>query len=168
MAYPQTETLTEMAVAFAGMDGGGENPRTEPAYNEEASAELAFGTFVKEGAVGGSVKKPSAITDILAGVVLHSHKHAIPEQLGDTGVKAGMPLNLRTEGAIWVPIEDSVVKDGPVFVRAVVAGSEVAGACRGTDDSTDMIEVSGWCRWLGDYTGPGFGKLYINTANRGA
>lgn len=167
MAYPQTSVDLALAVAFDGMDGAGPHA-TDPYVNEEATAEIPFGTFVAQGVAVDAALKLAATTDTVLGVVMHSHKYAVPDQLGTTGIKPNVAMNVRSQGRAWVPVEDAVTPSTAVHVRAVSTGNEVAGACRGTADGADTIEITGWAKWLTSTTGAGRALLEFDARNRSA
>lgn len=154
MTYPQTNTV-ESVGAFPGMDGGGAvgTSPTDPAFNEEASAEIRDGIFVKRGTKADGALLLTATSNVLLGVTMHSHKRAPGVQLGDDGVLPAGTLNVRKVGRAWVRVEAAislaeVAAGAEVHIRAVAAGAEIAGACRKDADGTDCIDASGWAQWL--------------------
>lgn len=126
--------------------------------SQEASAETPFGVMVKRGTVDETSKLLSANTDKLHGIVVHAQNFAKPVQLGDTGLKPGITFGILRKGRIWVTPEDAVTPASEVHVRAVVAGVEVKGAFRGTDDGTDTIDITGFAKWI---TSAGAGEVAI-------
>lgn len=130
--------------------------------NGEASAEIPFGVMVCQGATDGAALKlntsAAAMDGILAGVVLHSNAYNKTNELGTTGIKAGVIMNVCTKGRVWVTVEEAVTPASTVKVRAVVAGAEVAGAFRDTADSTDCVDISRCARYL---TSAGAGELAV-------
>jgi hypothetical protein len=108
--------------------------------NSEASAEIRFGQAVNFGATDGSVLSPDNTSDVLAGIVVHSHDYS-DSQLGTSGVKPTNMLNVLRKGRIWVRSEDAVSVGDRMFVRCVIAGAEKEGAIRTSSDSTDCIDA---------------------------
>ncbi len=168
MAYPQTSTGYQSATpAFAGMDGGGPHV-TDAAYNAESADGLAFGTFVKRGTAGtqGAVKL-TTINDEIIGGVLQSHKHATPEQLSaDDLLLPTVSFDLRMQGRMWFRAEETIAEGDALWVRAVVAGDEIAGSVRNDVDTTDCIEISGWATFVA--YAAGYVLLDFDTRNRRA
>lgn len=142
-------------IAIAGMLADSDPAsRIEGRVNREASAEIPFGVMVvRDGTYknDGAVKchtTAAASEQILAGIVVHQHDLAQPEELGDTGVKPKAVLRLLRRGRIYVLPEETVTVGDAVRVRAVAAGNEVAGAFRTTADGTDCIDISKFARWV--------------------
>lgn len=147
MAYPQT-TTTLMPAAFAGMDAGGPHV-TDDGVNEEVSAELRAGIFVQRTSARG-VKLFTAITQEPAGLTIHDHAKALPEQVGDTGVKPKCVMDVRSQGRGWVIVESAIVFGDQVHIRAIAgAGGSIIGACRKEAVGVELIDASGWAKWLG-------------------
>ncbi len=154
MAAQQTSVSESTAIAFAGMLADTSNKRTQSKYNEEASAEMPFGVMLCRGTDednGALLLNTSAASMVgkFVGISLHSHAYAKDTELGDTGLKSKVSLDVLTQGRCYVQPEDTVTPGDPVRVRVVVAGSEVKGAFLTTDDgSADCVDVSGFCRWV--------------------
>lgn len=145
-------------------------------YNSEASLEMAFGTAVKYGGVAGndkSAKLPTAETDKIAGIVLHSHAYADTD-LGQganggaatvrPGVKAGKMINVLRKGRVRVVVEDGCVPGDRLWVRAVSdgAGVEFLGASNNADDSTDMVDCTNQGVFLTTATAGGLAVLEVD------
>jgi hypothetical protein len=168
MAYPQTSTSATLTNAYAGMLVSSE-PHTIRSYvNGESSAEIPFGVMVGQGTLTNEAINLAAITDKLVGIVVHSHAYAKTDELGTTGLKAGVVMNVLAKGTIWVLTEETVTPASPVYVRAVVAGVEVAGAFRDSADASDLIDISHIARYLTGCTGAGLVQLSIDVDMRGA
>lgn len=117
--------------------------------NDHASAEIPFGVMVAASSDPGDGALPLTATDnVLAGIVVYDHAYARLAELGDTGLKPDVVMTVLKRGRIYVLPEETVVPGGAVRVRAVVTGSEVAGAFRTTADSTDCIDISAFARWV--------------------
>jgi len=128
------------------------------AFSEEASAEIPFGVMVGRGTADNGVLKLAATSDVLAGVVVFAQSYAKPSELGDTGLKPGVDFNILNEGRVYVLVEEAVTPASSVFVRAVAAGAEVAGAFRDTQDGSDCIDISDYARYL---TSAGAGEFAV-------
>lgn len=154
MAVPQT-SVAAAAIAFAGMlADSDQGRRIESRVNAEASAEIPFGVMVVRGATSEDTDallphtSAAASAPLLAGIVVHSHNYAKDSQLGSTGLKPTVMLNLLQRGRIYVQPEDSVDPGDAVKVRVVVAGAEVKGAFRGAADAADCVDISKFARWI--------------------
>ena len=128
------------------------------ALNEEASAGMPFGIFVREGAADEGALLLSATSQRLKGVVVHHNSYARPYEVDTDGIQPGTHFGLLFHGPILVTVEDAVTPASEVHVRAVATGGEQKGAVRGTADSTDCIDASGFCRFL---TTAGAGELAV-------
>lgn len=149
---PQTEIEETMPLGVAGQLADlytSEHGDVVSATNEEASAELAFGLFVKKGTADNTVKKLNAADNALEGVVVHSHGYHKPVEIGDTGLKPGVTMGILRKGRIIVLPETAVTPASEVHVRAVAAGEEIAGAVRATADGADTIDITGFASFRG-------------------
>ncbi len=144
----QTSVTDVMTIGFPGMLS--DSSRTKDVASktsEEASAEIPFGVMVKQGTEDDGVLLLTSIADLLVGVVLHSDEYLKDLQLGDDGLKPGTTMGVLVAGRCLVRVEDAVTPASGVFVRAVAAGAEVAGAFRGTADSTDCINITDYAKF---------------------
>lgn len=149
---PQTTYSDTPAVAFAGMVADGCAPDIVTMVNSESSAEIPFGVGVEKNSttVPRTCKLPNAETDVISGLVVHSHAYARGRQgaqgeLGDTGVKPGGVLNILRRGRMWARLDITQATptiDGRGWIRAVAAGDEVLGAVASADDSTDTVDCT--------------------------
>lgn len=158
MAFPQTAFASAITGAFAGQSGDSSNKQDDSFINGETSAEIPFGVVVQQGTADNECKLLSATNNVLVGVTLHSNAYAPTTELGTTGVKINVPLNVRSQGRVWVTVEEAVTPASNVLVRAVATGNEVAGAFRDTADASDCIDISGFARYL---TSAGAGELAL-------
>jgi hypothetical protein len=142
----QTTYNFPSARAFAGMLVDSGNADVKTMRNDEVSAEIPFGTAVIFGSATDedSAKLPSAETDAVAGIVLHDYNYQPGIDLGDTGVKPGVTINVLRKGRVWVVARKGAVVLGVsrLWVRAVAGGGEFLGACEDADDSTDTIDCT--------------------------
>jgi len=151
---PQTSVADNMTVGIVGALADANLASVDSRVNEEASAEMPFGIMVVRGTDKATdallLHTSAAASDsLLAGVVVYSAAYAKPEELGDDGVKPNMTVGLLQKGRIYVLPEEAVAPGDAVRVRAVVSGSEQAGAFRTTaDDTDDCIDISKFARWI--------------------
>lgn len=140
----QTSYPTNMTPAFPGMLADIADNTIETFANGEASAEIAFGGAVKQKAGAGADEQavlPTAQADEVAGVVCHSHAYAtggnLPE-LGTTGIKPLVPMNVLRKGRVYVRLEDgqSCVKGDRAHYNHVLK------AWRTTASGTDTIDCT--------------------------
>lgn len=145
----QTTMGAQDAVPFAGVVQSAEpgNPRSYT--SEESSAEIPFGVMVvlSSGSEDNGAKLPDDSGDVPLGVVCHSHAHAKPTELGDTGLKPKATFGVLRKGTIWVQVEDAVDPGDAVRVRTVAGVGEQLGAFRAAADSTDTAVLTG-AAWL--------------------
>lgn len=137
----QTSYSSSMTGAFAGLLYG-DNNYCVAMYNNESSAEIAFGRAVMFGSATDpySAKLPVAETAIIAGIVAHSHNYVVTTELGTTGLKVGVVMNVLRRGRIWVVTEDACVPGDRIYVRGVAGGDpEFLGGIVPADDSTDTV-----------------------------
>ncbi len=139
MSAQQTSVTTSPEIAFAGMVGDDRAGLSVSAFNEEASAELAFGRMVAQGTTESGVLKIAANTDVCAGVVKHAHGYAKDTQLGSTGLKSGVMMEIHVEGPIWVQVDEDIDAGDPVRVRDGATGGATAGNFCTTADSTTIL-----------------------------
>ena len=147
-----------MDTAFEGMLADSGKHDIVSAVNAEASAEIGFGTWVKEGTSDGEALLPAAEGDDLLGIVVHTHAADTPADLGTLGIKPKGMLSVLRKGRIYVTVEEAVVPGNRVWVRAVAGGGEKLGATRVTDDSTDTIDATNVGRIM---TTAGIGGLAV-------
>lgn len=127
LSYPQT-----MPRGFAGMKVDTYPDGVDTANQEESSAEIPFGVFVKKGTGDRAVKLMSSINDVIAGITIHSHA-------AQTGTGGGLPpkaaVNLGTRCRVLMVAEENLTPADPVFARyANNAGNTKTG--RGTVGKT--------------------------------
>lgn len=165
----QTSVALRMTAAYPGMISDSHMDSNVRSYvSEEASAEIPFGVFVKQGTADEGCLLLTAITDKVIGVVVHSHAYAKTEELGTTGLKPKVTLGVMTRGRIWCYVEEAVTPASSVLIRAIAAGAEKAGATRDTADASDLIDASKWARFLGTTTGAGIVEVEFDVNNRSA
>lgn len=129
------------------------------AANEEASASVVVGTMIKQGTAEGLFKKLTDSHEIPFGIVTRAHAYAddqITSLEVDTDVfydalTPGTMAGIGRVGRFKVLIEEDVDFDDPVHVRAIASTGEVAGAFGKTDGGADTINLSAFCRYVGDF-----------------
>jgi len=142
----QTSYSATMTRGFAGQKvGSPHGDMVETMRNDESTAEIGFGKAVKHASVSDeqSAKLPAAITDLLGGIVLHSH-HYDSDELGDTGVKPGNELNVARKGRVLVPCVDAFQPGDRLHV--VCVGSNFGGL-RASADSTNTKDCTNQGVW---------------------
>lgn len=166
MTATQTSVAAK-AAAYAGMISDASRDTNLRSYtSEEASAEIQFGTFVAQGVAEKGMLKLAAITDRVVGVLVNSQAFAKDVEVGDTGLKPKMTASVMTRGRVWVLAEEAMTFASVALIRAIVAGSEVAGSVRDTADGADTIDkTAGWLRVLTGSTGAGLVEVEFDIAN---
>jgi hypothetical protein len=167
---PQTSVDDTQGPALSGQLHGFVRGALRSYTSEEdpdTGAELAFGTLVCLGTDedGGMVKATAAA--LPAGVVVHSHKYAKPQELGDVGLKSGVTAHVLRKGTVWVVVEEAVDPGDAVRVRLVATSPEVYGAFRTQADGTDCAVLAEAC-WLTSTSGAGVALLEIDLTTQGA
>lgn len=169
MSAQQTSVSARMAVGFPGMISDASRDTKLVSYtNEEASAEIPFGVFVKEGTLRDQMLLLTAINERIAGLVVHSHGHAKDNELGTTGIKSKCTATVMTRGRAFVYVEEAVTRASKVLIRAIAIAPELAGATRDTADASDLIDASAWARFVDDATGAGFVEIEFDVGMQGA
>lgn len=146
----QTNYDETMAIGFAGMVDPLSNPQYKTMRNDEATAEVRFGVAVKYDDRTNddtSAALLTATSEIVPGIVAHSHAYDSEIDLGDDGVLPTKVLNVLRSGRILVLAEAAVNTGDPLFVRAVATGGELKGALSNAADASDMIDMTGRGQW---------------------
>lgn len=151
---------TEQAAAFAGMIGDITNGMIkDTALNGEASAEIAFGKFVVMSAaelidtaiVSGNSRGtpdlmvlPSAVGNDFAGggFVMHAHDYDKRLELGTTGLKPKVQMNVMKRGRIWVNSGTAFAKADDVYVQ-YTAGIAAVGDIANASDGGKNVKLYG-------------------------
>lgn len=149
----QTNYSGQMDAAF---EGALADSKSHDALSKLAQdAGMKFGIAVKFGSNAQGVQKLTAITEKVAGILIHEHV--------ENGVlNQGMQVALLRKGRIYVMVEENVSVGDPVFVRAVAAGLEVAGAFRKSQDGTDCIDLSAKAQFLSAASAGGLAIVDLN------
>jgi hypothetical protein len=161
----QTSISASMPVAYSGMLADASPKSTLTRFNEEASAEIPFGSGVIQGSGADGALLPVDENSAVLGIALHSHAYH-EDDLGDDGLVADATFTVLTQGRVYVQVEDAVVPGDRGWCRAVTAGAEVAGAWRGTDDGTDTIDCTKQTKFVTAASAAGFAVLEVNFMNK--
>lgn len=168
MAYPQTSFDTTATAPYAGMKGDSTFDRVDSYVNEEASAEMEFGIMLQQGTLANDALIPTGITNDFIGVLLHSHAYANDTELGTTGLKPNVTLNVMSKGRCWVTVEEAVTPASNVLVRCVTGTGTVMGRFRDTADGVTCLDISAYARFLTSTSGAGVALLEFDITNRRA
>lgn len=137
--------------------------------NDEVSAEIAFGRAVKfnSTSVATSAALPSDESSIIAGIVVHSHRYLPTTELGTTGLKPGVILNVLRKGRIKVTVEDAVQVGDRLWVRGVAGGDpEFLGGLLPADDGTDTVDCTNQGVFLTEASAGALAVLEVDFTNR--
>lgn len=168
----QTSYGTSMSRAIEGALADNSPHRVDAYFSEEASAAIAFGRAVKRGTVDGAALLPSAESDVIVGIVLHTDQYTTGAD-GDlkqdgtawtNGLRPGSVLSVLTEGTIWAVPRTAVVPGSRLWVRAVSAesGVEFLGGLEDADDGTDTIDCTKQGEWLDTAAAGELARLRVN------
>lgn len=155
----QTSVAAKMIVAYPGLivDTSFRKDVTS-AVSEEASAEIAFGRMVKKGTADSGALIPTANTNLMLGIVVHSHAYEKDQELGDTGLKPKITLGLMRHGRIFVEVSEDVTPTDAVRLSCDTHSSAVPGVFCKTADAGHTLNLTPLARWVSSsfaYTPPG-------------
>lgn len=119
---PQTSYGSAIPVAFAGMKGDLTPDYVRSYANGEASAEIPFGVAVAAGSADDTAILPASAGARLLGIVLHAHNYALTSELGTTGLKPKVTMNVLVRGTAWVTVEEAVNDGDRCFIRHTAKG----------------------------------------------
>lgn len=164
MPAPQTSLSVVPAVAIAGQIADLNDSGSRTMFNEEASAELAFGRMVKQGTAVNQAKELAAQADVAVGIVMQSHLYEKQYEVGTTGIKPGAALDVLMRGEIYVEVGEAVGPADAVRYNATGTGG-TKGVFMKTASAGNTVLVKS-ARWLSSTTGAGLAKLSIDTRDR--
>ncbi len=144
----QTTYGYSMAIGIEGQLADMSNAEVDSFVQSEASAAVAIGCAVKYGATDQTVLNLTATSEKVPGIVLHAHVYDPETQLDDDG--AILPKNMVSvlrRGRVLVRCEEGCAPGDRLFIRAVAAGAERAGALRMSADGSDCIDCSNQGEW---------------------
>lgn len=166
----QTSYSQRMAIGISGMQAEGHVNLIDTCRNSEASAEIPFGYAVcwePSSDDDQDVLLPALESDLVRGIVVHSHSYAKPSQLGDTGLKAGQLMNVMTKGRILVVAEDGCAPGDRLWVRCTTGGAgEIIGGLTNADEGTETIDCTAQGQWLTTAAAGGLAWLEVNFNNK--
>ncbi len=137
----QTSYSNDPAIGLAGMKADSRPSEVLSLLNEEASANLPYGTFVKRGTVDRCMKAPAAAADKLAGLLISSFDNDTAALDADAVAPKGMG-NVAHKGAFYVLPEQAVTPDDPVYVRYTDGGGALTvGRVRKDPDGTAQVDT---------------------------
>ena len=151
----QTTFNERRDIAFEGILADSTNRKVTSKVAEGAGLEFGLGCTLGTDKALQRVAL-SAITDKFAGILVHEHTEEGVQPVDKDGI------SVLEQGSIYVKVEEAVVPGDSVFVRAVAAGLERAGAFRKTQDGTDCIDISSVAKWETAAAAGGFAVLTIN------
>lgn len=169
----QTTYTTAPAAAYAGMlADDSENDATT--MNNQDVVSIPFGSPVVYKNSPSSDKDaalPSASTDKLAGIVIHSHDYerqftlaggASAGELDSTGLVVGTELPVLTQGTIWVKVTTACAAGDSVFVSYSAGGTWTTGAGQfgNAADAGHAIAVTN-AQFRSSAAAGGFAKLHL-------
>lgn len=170
MAFTQVNTA--MAVAYAGELVDTDNGETDSYIQSEASAVVAFGTAVKQGATDFTALNLTTTADKLVGIVRKSDAYNVDNELDQVagGLKPKTTLGVYKRGKIWVNVDEAVTPASPVRIRTDT-NAGAAGAINGpgsfrTTASATHTMTAPWARFLTTTTGAGLVQLEFDITLR--
>lgn len=148
----QTTYPDALALPFPGVEADCSTPSSKvPAFNTEASAEIAFGLGVARDNTapydvdGNGAKLPAATGDKLLGIVRHSHAYSNSPNgdLGTTGLKPGAVMTVMRIGRIWGIAELGATPGQSLFIRCTSAGSGKGSLLNSDPGSSTVVATTG-------------------------
>lgn len=121
-----------------------------------------------------SAHLPTAESDTVAGIVIHSHAYArawtsdgvTHGDVDATGLRPGTLMNVLRKGTILVKVRTGCAVGDRLWVRAVAGVGEELGACENADDSTDMIDCTAQGMFLTSAAANGLAWLEVDFTNK--
>lgn len=137
----QTSYSNDPGIGFAGMRADNRPAEVVSRLNEESSANLPFGTIVKQGTVDRCVKAPSSSSDKFEGLLIAS-ADVDTAAIDANAVAPKGACNVAKKGAFYVLPEQAVAPDDPVYVRYTAgAGALTVGRLRKDPDGTAQVDT---------------------------
>lgn len=132
----QTSYSAKLAPAFAGMKADLRDDVVESNVLEGATP-IPFGVGVVKGTANDQVKLPSATSDKVTGIAIHTHSYFNQDLSGTAGIPVKGQVNKLRRGECWVVVETNVVDGDPVFCRCTAKGGNTQlGRFRNDADPT--------------------------------
>lgn len=138
----QTSYSQDPAIGFAGMIADGREHEIVALLNEEASANLPMGVFVKLGTTDRTCKLPAASGDNAYGLVIASADVDSASLASTDAIAPKRAANVGRKGAYFVLPEQTVAKGDPVYMRYTAgAGALTVGRLRKDADGTAQVNT---------------------------
>lgn len=150
------------------------NARTDSGTNEEAATNIPFGVLVKRGTAKGQIKLPTALANILDGILMHADEYDYPSQIADatvntfdqSAIKPKVTGGLLLTGACLVVPEATDVGTAGVHVRIVASGGNTQlGSFTPTAEAGKTLNLTPLARWLAPPTAGVATPLWIDLSN---
>lgn len=149
---PQTSVADRMTVGIVGQIAtlsGMADAEVDTAYNEEASAGIVVGRFVKRGTDkdNGALKCSSA-ADVLKGIACFGHDFARNVEL-DTNLDFAPKTHFGclVEGPITVAPTTAAAPGDEVHVQVVAEAGHAVGDVRKTASAGKTLDISALAQW---------------------
>lgn len=176
----QTTFSAAPTIGYAGMLQSNDDHEIITMKNVEASLGMPFGIGVAWKTSGATsdidALLPVAQTDLIAGIVVHSHTHPLQwtdtsgshGELASTGLVPNTLMNVIRRGKIMVPVAVAVKPSDRLFVRCTsnVAISTQLGSCENAADSTFMVDCSKQGQFITTAAAAGLAWLDVDFVNK--
>lgn len=128
-------------VAYPGMLGDAGRSYKKSFQNSDAAV-LPAGIFVAKDSASPELKakKLAAVTDKIAGVIIHSHAR---NSIAGQGYENGAQMGVLREGSIYVQAEQTMAVGDDVYVRVAAGAGTVLGAIRKDNDAGTCLLLKG-------------------------
>lgn len=133
------------------------NALTDSGTNEEAATNIPFGCAVKRGSAKGLIKLPTALADVIDGILMRGDEFDYPSQVADATVNtyaqtAMLPKvtgGLVKKGTVWVIPEANGAAAAGVHMRIVASGGNTQlGSFTPTAEAGKTVNWTPFARWL--------------------
>lgn len=164
----QTTYGTAMTKAIEGALADMGDHDVGPSFNQEASAQIAFGRAVKFGTTDNGCLLPTAASSKIKGITLHTDTYSrdfLTASLGTTGVKVGYVMSLLRKGRVWAICQNGCVPGDRLFVRAVAGTFTVIGGLENAADSTNTVDCQKQGVWRSTAGAGGLAILEVDFTN---
>lgn len=150
---PQTSVADRMDVGLVGQVAtlsGMADAQVDTAFNEEASAGLVVGRFVKRGSTDkdNGALACSSVADILKGIACFTHELARNVELDtDLNIAPGAHFGVLVKGPITVAPTTAAAPGDEVHVQVVAESGHEVGDIRKTASTGKSLDISPFARW---------------------
>lgn len=131
-----------MSIGFAGLIADAGSHMIESSVNAEASASLPFGDPVRQGVLDGESLAVTADTQVIKGLIAHSHAYAKGDHLpglDGVGLTPKTTLNVMRWGRIFVVAGATVAAGTRLFYNTVTRRWVVAGGATIIDATGQVV-----------------------------